>query len=68
MGHSRLVTNGAADNQPVYRDEVVVIHNGIIVNDVEAWTHTTRSRHQETNTEIIARVNVTPKLPPLQAR
>ena len=32
MGHSRLITNGLADNQPVYRDGVCVIHNGIVVN------------------------------------
>ena len=54
MGHSRLVTNGTADNQPVYRDDVVVIHNGIIVNDAEAWAHTTRPRHQQIDTEVIA--------------
>jgi glutamine---fructose-6-phosphate transaminase (isomerizing) len=37
MGHSRLITNGLADNQPVVRDGISVIHNGIIVNDEEVW-------------------------------
>lgn len=37
MGHSRLITNGLADNQPVVRDGIVVIHNGIIVNEEEVW-------------------------------
>ena len=37
VGHSRLVTNGTqlndGNNQPVLKDGVVGIHNGIIVND-----------------------------------
>ena len=37
MGHSRLITNGLGDNQPVVRDGLCVIHNGIIVNDDEIW-------------------------------
>ena len=27
MGHSRLITNGLNDNQPVIRDDLIVIHN-----------------------------------------
>lgn len=37
MGHSRLITNGLSDNQPVVRDGICVIHNGIIVNDEAVW-------------------------------
>ena len=37
LGHSRLITNGLTDNQPVMRDDVVAIHNGIIVNDEHIW-------------------------------
>lgn len=37
MGHSRLITNGLLDNQPVVRDGISVIHNGIIVNEAEIW-------------------------------
>lgn len=54
MGHSRLVTNGLNDNQPIYRDSVCVIHNGIIVNDSELWRKTEMTRRQEIDTEIIA--------------
>ena len=38
FGHSRLITNGLADNQPVIRDGICVLHNGIIVNDAEIWS------------------------------
>ncbi|NJD53885.1 MAG: hypothetical protein FIB07_13575 [Candidatus Methanoperedens sp.] len=41
IGHSRLVTNGARqvieNNQPVIKDGIVGIHNGIIVNNDELW-------------------------------
>ena len=36
FGHSRLVTNGSqlnnSNNQPVYNDEVIGVHNGIVSN------------------------------------
>jgi glucosamine--fructose-6-phosphate aminotransferase (isomerizing) len=56
MGHSRLITNGLSDNQPVYRDAVCVIHNGIVVNHEAIWKKTNRTRHQEIDTEIIAAI------------
>ncbi|MDA1141108.1 MAG: glucosamine 6-phosphate synthetase [Planctomycetota bacterium] len=41
MGHSRLVTNGTQlddrNNQPVVKDGIVGVHNGIIVNVNELW-------------------------------
>jgi len=41
FGHARLVTNGSqlneANNQPVIRDRILIIHNGIIVNAEELW-------------------------------
>lgn len=37
LGHSRLITNGLHDNQPVVRDGCFLIHNGIIVNFEEVW-------------------------------
>ncbi len=41
IGHSRLVTNGYEqyneNNQPVIKNNLAVIHNGIIVNDTELW-------------------------------
>jgi hypothetical protein len=56
MGHSRLITNGLEDNQPVYRDGVCVIHNGIVVNNNILWSELNKVRHQEIDTEIIAAV------------
>ena len=41
MGHARMITNGSANdnnnNQPVVRNNLICIHNGIIVNDQEIW-------------------------------
>ena len=56
MGHSRLVTNGLDDNQPVFRDSVCVLHNGIIVNHESLWSSVNRTRRQEIDTEIIAAI------------
>ncbi len=56
MGHSRLITNGLSDNQPVYRDSVCLIHNGIIVNHEELWTKVRKARRQKIDTEIIAAI------------
>lgn len=54
IGHSRLITNGARDNQPVIRDGVAVIHNGIIVNDEDVWRKSGYARRQIIDSEIIA--------------
>lgn len=56
MGHSRLITNGLADNQPVYRDSVCLIHNGIVVNHEAIWPSLSRRRTQEIDTEVIAAI------------
>jgi glutamine---fructose-6-phosphate transaminase (isomerizing) len=53
MGHSRLITNGLADNQPVVRDGLILIHNGIIVNDSEIWGDLTIPRKYEIDSEVI---------------
>jgi glutamine---fructose-6-phosphate transaminase (isomerizing) len=58
MGHSRLVTNGSqlndVNNQPVVKDGVVGIHNGIIVNDDELWKrHPDIQRTHEIDTEVM---------------
>lgn len=41
IGHARLVTNGLqvidANNQPVVVGSVVLVHNGIVVNERELW-------------------------------
>ena len=54
LGHSRLITNGLEDNQPVVRDGVCVFHNGIIVNHEEVWGRVSRPRTLQIDTEIIA--------------
>jgi glucosamine--fructose-6-phosphate aminotransferase (isomerizing) len=56
MGHSRLITNGLSDDQPVYRDATCVIHNGIVVNYEILWKKTNRTKNQEIDTEIIAAI------------
>ena len=58
MGHSRLVTNGSqindANNQPVVKDGIIGIHNGIIVNESELWSrHADLQRSCEIDTEIM---------------
>ena len=54
VGHSRLITNGLSDNQPVVRDGVVVIHNGIIVNEDAIWEGLTVKRKFQIDSEAIA--------------
>lgn len=58
MGHSRLVTNGSQlqndNNQPVIKDGVIGIHNGIITNDAAIWAgHPTLAREYEIDTEAL---------------
>jgi len=53
-GHSRLITNGLGDNQPVIRDDVCVLHNGIVVNDTALWPTTGKQRELQIDTEVIA--------------
>jgi asparagine synthetase B (glutamine-hydrolysing) len=58
FGHSRLVTNGSQlneeNNQPVLKDGMVVIHNGIIVNADDLWLNNPKlQRNYLIDTEII---------------
>lgn len=53
MGHSRLITNGLSDNQPVVRDGFCTIHNGIIVNDEAVWKELKVERKFEIDSEVI---------------
>ena len=53
MGHSRLITNGLFDNQPVVRDGVALIHNGIIVNEDEVWSALDVERQFQIDSEAI---------------
>lgn len=53
FGHSRLVTNGTADNQPVSREQIIVLHNGIVVNHESIWAEIGKSPDLEIDTEVI---------------
>ncbi len=58
MGHSRLVTNGsqvsASNNQPVIKNGIVSIHNGIIVNSAKLWQNiSTSTQETEIDTEAL---------------
>lgn len=53
LGHSRLITNGMSDNQPVFRDGVFVLHNGIIVNDAQLWMSISDKRKFEIDSEVL---------------
>ncbi len=54
LGHSRLITNGLSDNQPVIRDDVFVLHNGIIVNEDEIWSGLSERKKFQIDSETIA--------------
>ncbi|ARV20035.1 Glutamine--fructose-6-phosphate aminotransferase [isomerizing] [Curvibacter sp. AEP1-3] len=54
LGHSRLITNGLGDNQPVVRDDIAVLHNGIVVNDEAIWPKIGKERKLQVDTEVIA--------------
>jgi len=59
IGHARLVTNGLqgidANNQPVCRDDVVIVHNGIVVNVDQLWLENPDIKpNAEVDTEVIA--------------
>lgn len=56
FGHSRLITNGLSDNQPVVRDDIIAIHNGIIVNDEELWSELTAPRKLQIDSEVIVAI------------
>ena len=58
-GHTRMVTNGSEDNpdnnQPVLKNDLVLLHNGIVVNDAELWdTHPAWQRRYQVDTEVYA--------------
>jgi len=59
IAHARLVTNGTQENnnnnQPVIKDDIVAVHNGIITNVNELWNeyrNVISPRQWEVDTEI----------------
>lgn len=59
FGHSRLITNGWASNQPIVRGDVYVIHNGIVVNHEMLWDKIGKGPELAIDTEIIAAITET---------
>jgi glucosamine--fructose-6-phosphate aminotransferase (isomerizing) len=53
IGHSRLVTNSMVDNQPLIKNKVSVIHNGIITNFEELFKEYSLNQEMQIDTEII---------------
>jgi glutamine---fructose-6-phosphate transaminase (isomerizing) len=53
IGHSRLITNGLSENQPVVRDDLALLHNGIIVNGEEVWSDLKTPRTMEIDSEAV---------------
>lgn len=58
FGHARLVTNGTQlndeNNQPVVKDGIIAVHNGIVVNVNELWEkHPEIKRKYEIDTEVL---------------
>ncbi len=58
-GHTRMVTNGSEENgdnnQPVIKHGLVLLHNGIIVNDAVLWQeHPAWQRRFQVDTEVFA--------------
>ncbi|MBN9151010.1 MAG: hypothetical protein J0H56_06270 [Micrococcales bacterium] len=53
FGHSRLVTNSTGDNQPVTREQIMVLHNGIIVNHQDVWPLLGKNPIRAIDTEVI---------------
>ena len=58
IGHARLVTNGLQDNlqnnQPVTRDGVALVHNGIILNEAALWEDMSKRPEAQLDSEVIA--------------
>jgi glucosamine--fructose-6-phosphate aminotransferase (isomerizing) len=58
IGHARMETDGSSyaeqNNQPVVKDNVITVHNGIIVNNNRIWQDFGDiSRQYEVDTEVI---------------
>jgi len=56
LGHSRLITNGLGDNQPVVKGNICAIHNGIIVNEKDVWEKLNCKRKLKIDSEAIVAI------------
>jgi glucosamine--fructose-6-phosphate aminotransferase (isomerizing) len=60
-GHTRMATNGTEqddnNNQPLIKEDLVLLHNGIIVNDLELWKlQPNLKREYKVDTEILSAI------------
>ena len=53
IGHSRLVTNSMIDNQPLLKNNISILHNGIITNFKELFNKHNLQQNLKIDTEII---------------
>ena len=53
FGHSRLITNGLKDNQPVVLNNNVLVHNGIVINYEEVFKKYKLDRKLKIDSEVI---------------
>jgi glutamine phosphoribosylpyrophosphate amidotransferase len=53
IGHSRLITNSMKENQPIVKDGMILIHNGIVVNEDDIWAEFEQKREQKIDSEAI---------------
>lgn len=58
IGHSRLITNGFSENQPVIRDNIILLHNGIILNEDSLWKNLSIKKKYEIDSEIIIGMSI----------
>lgn len=53
IGHNRLMTKGEGDNQPVHRDSISCLHNGIVNNEAQVWRDLGASPDLDIDTEVL---------------
>jgi glutamine phosphoribosylpyrophosphate amidotransferase len=53
IGHARLVTNSMVDNQPIYKNDIALFHNGIITNFENLFRKYNLNKNFSIDTEII---------------
>lgn len=56
MGHSSLIDNGLGDNQPLVRDGICVIHEGLILNHEVLWQELGKQSNLHNPSEVIAAI------------
>ncbi len=51
MQRHSVAAAARSDNQPVMREQIVVLHNGIIVNEAAVWKHLGKTQELGIDTE-----------------